>query len=332
MGRKRCGTLDDDGLVALGRTGLKVSRLCVGTWQWGSKVVWGYGHGYGEQDVCSVYSEAISSGINFFDTAELYGWGSSETLLGGCAAGNPSARPVVATKFTPMFRWSKGAVEKALRKSLARLKMQKADLYQVHQMDGLRNIPKWMDAMADAHEKGLVGAIGVSNYYPDAMAVAVDSLEKRGLKLASNQMHFSLLFRKHEKDGLLKMCRDQNVAFLGYMPFAWGVLTGKFSKENPPKGFIRHRVANRNLVEKSEPLLKLMKDLAWKEKDRTVSQVALNWAIAKGAIPIAGIKTLRQAREDFGALKWALSRSEVAELDAASDAIGPEPLKTLWTS
>jgi len=231
-----------------------------------------------------------------------------------------------------MFRWSKGAVEKALRKSLARLKMQKADLYQVHQMDGLRNIPKWMDAMADAHEKGLVGAIGVSNYYPDAMAVAVDSLEKRGLKLASNQMHFSLLFRKHEKDGLLKMCRDQNVAFLGYMPFAWGVLTGKFSKENPPKGFIRHRVANRNLVEKSEPLLKLMKDLAWKEKDRTVSQVALNWAIAKGAIPIAGIKTLRQAREDFGALKWALSRSEVAELDAASDAIGPEPLKTLWTS
>jgi len=309
-----------------------VSRLCVGTWQWGSRVVWGYGRGYGEQDVCAVYAEALASGVNFFDTAELYGWGNSETLLGGCATGNPSAQPVVATKFTPMFRWSKGSLEKALRKSLARIGAQTADLYQMHQMDGLRNIPKWMDAMADAHEKGLVGAIGVSNYYPDAMAVAIDSLNKRGLKLASNQMHFSLLFRNHERNGLLKMCRDQDVAFLGYMPFAWGVLTGKFSKENPPKGFIRHRVANRKLVERSEPLLRLMKDLAWKDKDRTVSQVALNWAISKGAMPIAGIKTLRQAKEDFGALKWSLSHAEVAELDAASDSVGVEPLKTMWTS
>jgi len=202
----------------------------------------------------------------------------------------------------------------------------------MHQMDGIGNIPKWMDAMADAHDKGLVGAIGVSNYYPDAMAVAVDSLTKRGLRLASNQMHFSLLFRRHERNGLLRMCRDQNVAFLAYMPFAWGVLAGKFSKDLPPKGFIRHLVADRKLVEKSGPLLKLMKDIAWKQKDRTVSQVALNWVIAKGAIPIAGIKTLKQAKEDFGALRWSLSQSEVAELDAASDAVGPEPLKTLWTS
>ena len=304
----------------------------MGTWQWGSRVVWGYGRGYGEQDVCAVYSEAVSSGVNFFDTAELYGWGSSEKLLGGCARNNPSPRPVIATKFTPMFRWRKGSLEKALRKSLARLGVPKVDLYQVHQMDGLKNIPKWMDAMADAHDKGLVGEIGVSNYYPDALAIAIDSLKKRGLKLASNQMHFSLLFRRHEKNGLLGLCREADVAFLGYMPFAWGILAGRFSRDDPPKGFIRHRIANRKLVEKSEPLLKLMKDIAWKEKDRTVSQVALNWSIAKGAIPIAGIKTLKQAKEDFSALNWSLSRTEVDELDAASDALGAEPLKTLWTS
>jgi len=309
-----------------------VSRLCVGTWQWGSRVVWGYGHGYGEQDVCSVYSEALASGVNFFDTAELYGWGNSETLLGECARNNPSSRPIVATKFTPILRWSKCSLERALRKSLARMGVQKADLYQMHQMDGIKNIPKWMDAMADAHDKGLVDNIGVSNYYPDAMAVAIDSLKRRGLKLATNQMHFSLLFRRHERNGLLKMCRKQNVSFLGYMPFAWGVLAGKFSKDNPPKGFIRHRVANRKLVGRSGPLLRLMKDLAWKEKDRTVSQVALNWAIAKGAIPIAGIKTLGQAKENFGALKWSLSQAEVSELDDAADAIGAEPLRTMWTS
>ena len=295
-------------------------------------MVWGYGRGYGEKDVCGVYSEAISSGVNFFDTAEIYGWGSSERILGGCARSAPSARPVIATKFTPMFRWRKGSLEKALRNSLRRLDLPRVDLYQVHQMDGIRNIPKWMDAMADVQEKGLARAIGVSNFYPDAMAVAVDSLKKRGLSLASNQMHLSLLFRRHEKDGLLKICRDQNIAFLAYMPFAWGVLAGKFSKENPPRGFIRHRIANRRLVEKSEPLLKLMRDIAYRGKDRTVSQVALNWVMAKGAIPIAGVKTPRQAREDFGALRWSLSSAEVSELDAASDAIGPQPLKTLWTS
>ena len=324
--------LDGGALVRLGTSELQVSRLCVGTWQWGSKLVWGYGHGYGEADVCSCYSEALSAGVNFFDTAEIYGWGSSERILGGCARGAPSARPVIATKFTPMLRWRKGSLEKALRKSLSRLGLPNVDLYQIHQMDGIGNIPKWMDAMADIHEKGLAGAIGVSNFYPDAMAVAVDHLKKRGLSLASNQMHLSLLFRRHEKDGLLKMCSDQNIAFLAYMPFAWGVLAGKFSRENPPRGFIRHRIANRRLVEKSEPLLKLMRDIAYREKDRTVSQVAINWVIAKGAIPIAGVKTSKQAREDFGALRWSLSPAEVSELDAASDAIGPQPLKTIWTS
>lgn len=270
--------------------------------------------------------------MNFFDTAEVYGWGASERILGGCVRGDPSARPVIATKFTPLYRFRKGSLERALRKSLLRLGLPRADLYQVHQMDGLRNIPRWMDAMADMHEKGLVGAVGVSNHYPDAMAAAIDSLAKRGLKLASNQMHLSLLFRRHERNGLIRMCRDQNVAFLAYMPFAWGVLAGKFSRDDPPKGFIRHRVANRRLVERSEPLLRLMKDIAWKKEGRTVSQVALNWVIAKGAIPIAGVKTPRQAAEDFGALKWSLSQSEVSELDAASDALGAAPLKTLWTS
>ncbi len=325
--------MDDGKLTRLGRSDITVSRLCVGTWQWGSRFVWGYGRAYGKQDVCAVHSEAGRSGVNFFDTAELYGWGNSERLLGGCIAGDRgSPPPVIATKFTPMLRWRKGSLAAALAGSLSRLGLEKVGLYQMHQMDGIRNIPKWMDAMADAHGEGLIGAVGVSNYYPDAMASAIDSLRKRGLRLSSNQMHFSLLFRRHERNGLLRMCRENGVTVLGYMPLAWGVLAGKFSRENPPRGFIRHRIVSRKLVEKSAPLLKLMKDIASNGKDRTVSQVALNWAIAKGVIPIVGVKTLRQAREDFGALEWSLSPAEVAELDAASDSVGREPLKTFWTS
>lgn len=320
-------------MVSLGSTGIKVSKICVGTWSWGSRFVWGYGRGYGEQDVCAAYSESIRSGVNFFDTAELYGMGGSERILGNCMKGTPAdMAPVIATKFTPMFRWRKASLQRALLKSLHRLDMKKVHLYQVHQMDSIKMIPRWMDAMADAHDKGLIGAIGVSNYYPEHLAVATDALAKRGLKLASDQMHYSLLYRRHELNGLLKSCRDRNITFLAYMPLAWGVLAGKFSHQNPPRGLVRPRVVKRATVDASAPLLKLMKDISWKGQDRTVAQVALNWVLAKGALPIVGVKTLRQAREDLGALNWSLSQAEVEELDAASDALGPGPLKTIWTS
>lgn len=326
-------SLEGSALVGLGSTGIKVSKICVGTWSWGSRFVWGYGRGYGMQDVCAAYSESIRSGVNFFDTAELYGMGSSERILGNCMKGSPAeSAPVIATKFTPMFRWRAASLRKALLKSLRRLVMKKVHLYQVHQMDSIRRIPQWMDAMADAHDKGLIGAIGVSNYYPEHLAVASDALAKRGLKLASNQMHYSLLYRRHELNGLLKSCRDQNITFLAYMPLAWGLLAGKYSRQNPPRGLVRPRVVKSATVDAAAPLLRLMKDIAWKGQDRTVAQVALNWVLAKGALPIVGVKTLKQAREDLGALDWSLSQAEVEELDAASAALGPEPLRTIWTS
>jgi pyridoxine 4-dehydrogenase len=145
-------------------------------------------------------------------------------------------------------------------------------------------------------------------------------------------MHLSLLFRRHEKNGLLRMCRDKNITFLAYMPLAWGMLAGKFTPKTPPRGLIRPRVVSRKLVGRSAPLLKVMNDIAWKAPDRTVAQVAINWVRAKGAIPIVGVKTLKQAAEDIGALGWSLSQNETEELDAASDALGEEPLRTFWTS
>jgi aryl-alcohol dehydrogenase-like predicted oxidoreductase len=325
--------VEDFGLVRLGMTDITVSRICVGTWSWGSRLVWGYGRAYGEQDVCAAYSESIRRGVNFFDSAEIYGMGSSERLLGGCIKGSPEGtRPVIATKFTPMFRWRKASLGKALAKSLRRLGMDNVHLYQVHQMDSVKKIPRWMDALADAYDRNLIGAIGVSNYCPQHMEVAMDHLGKRGLKLSSNQMHLSLLFRRHEKNGLLRMCRDKNITFLAYMPLAWGMLAGKFTPKTPPRGLIRPRVVSRKLVGRSAPLLKVMNDIAWKAPDRTVAQVAINWVRAKGAIPIVGVKTLKQAAEDIGALGWSLSQNETEELDAASDALGEEPLRTFWTS
>jgi len=321
------------GPVELNGTGMKVSRICVGTWSWGSRFVWGYGRSYGKTEVRAAYTEALRRGVNFFDTAELYGYGASEKLLGGCIKGAPEgAQPVVATKFSPLVHFGKGSVEKALRRSLWRLGVRTVHLYQVHQMDKMKKIPRWMDAMADLQQKGLIRAIGVSNYYPEHLEAACDALDKRGQKLASDQMHFSLLFRRHERNGLLRLCRERNIAFLAYMPLTWGLLAGKYGQNSLPHGLVRRLVVKRLLVERTAGLLRLMKDIAYAGKGRTVAQVALNWVIAKGAIPIVGVKTPNQAADDLGALEWSLSPAEVEELDAASDALGPEPLKTIWDS
>ena len=137
--------------------------MWVGTWQWGSRIVWGYGKEYTEADLVSVYEESLKSGVNFFDTAEIYGMGNSEEILGRCIRESKTGiSPVIATKFFP-FPWCFGrnALRKALVRSLKRLGLKKVDLYQIHQP---ANSNKWIDAIAEVYKEGLIRAVGVSNY------------------------------------------------------------------------------------------------------------------------------------------------------------------------
>ena len=307
-------------LIQLGKTDLRVTPLGVGTWQWGDNMIWGYGKGYGEADLQASFDATLTGGITFFDTAEIYGWGKSERFLGKFIR-ESGQKAVVATKFFPYpWRWRKGALQKALRGSLERLGMAQVDLYQIHWPLPLVAIETWMDALADAVEAGLIGAAGVSNYSVDQMRRAHAALAKRGIPLASNQVQYSLLDRKPDKSGLLAACQELGVTLIAYSPLAKGMLTGKYTPEHLPPG-VRARQYNRAYLAKIAPLVGMLREIGEQHGGKTSSQIALNWLICKGAVPIPGAKNARQAQENAGALGWRLTADEVAKLDRASEQI-----------
>lgn len=303
--------------VPLGATGMKISPLGIGTWAWGDTVFWQYGKGgYSDADLEAAYQASLAYGVNFFDTAEVYGLGRSERLLGRYArqAGWPV---VIASKFFPFpWRLSSLQLRRALRKSLDRLGMERIDLYQMHWPFPPVPIAAWMDGLADAVQAGLIRAVGVSNYNVDRMQRAHAALARRGIPLASNQVEYSLWQRKPETSGLLEVCRQLGVTLIAYSPLAQGLLTGKYTAENPPPG-LRGRRYRRDLP-RIQPLTGLLREIGAAHGNKTSAQVALNWAICKGTVPIPGAKNARQARDNAGALGWRLSQDEVQALDRAS--------------
>ena len=300
-------------------TGLENVRLGVGTWAWGDRLFWGYGRGYSEADVRAAFDTSLENGVSLFDSAEVYAQGKSEAMLGKFIA-NTDQPVKVATKFMPFpWRLTRGSLIRALEKSLKRLGLKQVTLYQMHMTLPPIKIETWMEAMAEAQQRGLTEMVGVSNYDRSQTQQAYDGLTRQGVSLASNQLEYSLLDRHIEKEGLLQHCKDLGVKVIAYSPLAMGVLTGKYTPENPPGGF-RSRRYSRALLERTLPLLKEMQKVGAEHAGKSTSQVALNWVVCKGAIPIPGAKNARQAEENAGALGWRLTAEEVARLDELSDA------------
>jgi aryl-alcohol dehydrogenase-like predicted oxidoreductase len=151
------------------------------------------------------------------------------------------------------------------------------------------------------------------------MLTAYSALARQGISLASNQVHYSLLNRKAEKNGLLARCKELGIRLVAYSPLEQGLLTGKYHSGNLPPGPRANMYAS--LIAKIEPLLKLMTDIGQDHGGKSNSQVALNWTIQKGTLPIPGAKNTKQAQDNAGALGWKLTEDEVTRLDEASDQI-----------
>ena len=295
-------------------------ELGVGTWAWGDRMFWGYRREYGEQEVQEAFNASLQAGLTFFDTAEVYGQGQSEKLLGKFI--REAGRPVmVATKFMPFpWRLTAKSLARALKASLARLGLPKVELYQMHQPLRPIKVETWMGAMAEVCQAGLTNSIGVSNYDQKLTQRCWDALQREGLRLASIQEEYHLLNRKIEKDGLLKFCREIGVKVIAYSPLAQGVLTGKFTSENPPRGF-RDQKYTRSYLDQVKPLIGLMKKIGMDHEGKSVGQVALNWCICKGTLPIPGAKSVSQAEQNAGATGWRLAEHEVDLLDETSDQV-----------
>jgi aryl-alcohol dehydrogenase-like predicted oxidoreductase len=303
--------------VPLGKTGISIPPLGIGTWSWGDYMFWGYGKGYLESDVQAAFNTCMQAGVNFFDTAEVYGLGRSEEMLGRFlkADGRPA---LVATKFFPFpFRLARGSLHRALRGSLRRLQMSQVALYQIHQPIPPIPVSTWMNAMADALQQGKIRSVGVSNYSPAWTLAAHDSLKKRGLVLASNQVSYSLVNRDPERSGLVELCRELGITIIAYSPLGMGMLSGKYTPENPPKDFRKRRYSP-EFLRTIQPLIHLLREIGQGRGGKTNSQVALNWLIQKGAVPIPGVKNEQQARDVIGCLGWSLTAGEVEALDNAS--------------
>lgn len=298
---------------------LHAIEMGLGAWQWGDRIVWQYGHGYGEEQVHEAFRVALSEGIRFIDTAELYGNGLSERLLGRFL--KETDQPVlIATKIIPWpWRFNKRAVLRALQGSLTRLNVESVDLYQVHFPLPLMRFDAIMEGLAECVKSGMTRTVGVSNFGQSRMLAAYSSLARYGVPLASNQVPYSLLNRDVEKNGTLARCKELGIRMIAYSPIEKGLLGGKYSAENPPPGS-RSRTYAR-ILPKLQPLLKLMTIIGQDHGGKSNAQVALNWTICKGTLPIPGAKNAAQAQENAGALGWRLTEEEMARLDVASDAV-----------
>jgi len=303
--------------IQLGRTDIRIPSMGIGAWAWGDRFFWAFRKDYGDEEVRAAFFTSLEAGISLFDTAEVYGMGRSERFLGKFA--NESSLPVViATKFFPYpWRFSKNSLINALKSSLKRLDLELVDLYQIHNPFSIVPVETWMEALGEAVKMGLTRAIGVSNYDQEKMLRAYKTMEKQGIPLASNQVSYSLLDRKVELNGLLKTCQELGITLIAYSPIAQGILTGKYSPENPLPG-VRGRRYNRAFLAKIQPLISRMVEIGNQHGGKSSAQVALNWVICKGAVPIPGAKNSRQAQENIGAVGWRLNEEEVASLDEAS--------------
>jgi len=306
-----------DSTLPLGKSAVRISPIGLGAWQWGDRWFWSYGSTHQLHDVRQAFDVSRRAGVNWVDTAEVYSNGTSERLLGEFLRQSPG-EVVLATKFLPFpWRLRRRELLKALRRSLERIGVPRVDLYQIHQPLPPVAIRTWMQAMAEAHELGLVRAIGVSNYNRQQMLEAAEALDRYGLPLASNQVRFSLLARQPETNGLLDACRQHSITLIAYSPLAQGLLTGKYGEGSRPPG-MRRWMASRVPSDYLSHLLDLLRQIGREHAGKTPSQVALNWVIAKGAVAIPGAKNAAQATENAGALGWQLSAHEVAALDEAA--------------
>lgn len=313
-----------DSNVTLTGSDLTFAPLGVGTWAWGDSAVWGmgtYDTSLTEATIAEAWEASIEAGVTFFDTAEMYGRGESERIIGRLIAssGVPRDRLVIATKWFPhpLKLNVASAMLASAEASLERLGIDRIDLYQVHGPTSLRGPAAIAEALASLVRDGLVATVGVSNYSLREMSAIAAELERRGVPLASNQIEVSLLRNRPITSGFVRQCRDLGVVVLAYSPIGQGRLTGKYSAQNPPPG---RRGFSDHPMEKVDRVMEVVRRIA-EAHDRTPAQVALRWLIQHGTVPIPGAKNRDQARQNAGALGWELTPGDMSALDAAS--LGP---------
>jgi len=309
----------------LGKSGLKVSVIGLGTWQWGSRE-WGWNQLYAEKDVRAAFQKGLELGINFIDTAEIYGHGRSEEILGRAIHGFRD-QVIIATKVWP-WNLSYRKVLRSAEKSLGRLGADIIDLYQIHWPNQLVPIRNTMKAMKKLVDSGRVRCVGVSNFNVKQMKAAQEALMP--IELASNQVKYNLLDRGIERE-LCPAAFASHVTIIAYSPLAKGLLTGKYIAGSKPNSFVQRaspRFSKRNLA-KFDEAYKLLKHIG-DAHGKTIAQVALNWLISKeDVVAIPGAKRPVDVEDNAGAAGWQLTSGEITAMETSANQINFDKMSGL---
>lgn len=299
----------------------QMPAVALGTWSWGTGAVGGdqvFGNHLSAEDLKPVFDAAMEQGLNLWDTAVVYGMGASEDILGAFAKASPREQIILSTKFTPQIAGeSDDSVDEMCRSSLERLGTDYIDIYWIHNP---ADVERWTPFLAPLVKSGKVRRVGVSNHNLAQIKRAQEILAQGGVKLSAVQNHYSLLYRSSERAGILDYCREQGMDFFAYMVLEQGALSGKYDTAHPlPQGSQRAETYN-PLLPQLEKLTAAMAQMGEKYS-ASVSQIAIAWAIAKGAIPLIGVTKPRHVTEAAAATGITLTVDEVVQLEQlAADA------------
>jgi len=303
--------------------GARVSAIGVGTWQFGARE-WGYGEEYALKTAGQIVRRALELGINLFDTAEIYGMGRSERILGDTLEVQDwRDRAFLATKFWPVLPTAAMVAQRA-RASAARLQTDRIDLYQAHWPNPMFPTRMVLSSMRELQESGLVTHLGVSNYGLSRWKEAESAV---GGPVLSNQVSFSLVNRKPLRE-MVPWAQANDRIVIAYSPLAQGLLGGRYDEDNRPSDL---RSANRLFLPESlraaRPLIDSLRDIA-KAHEARPAQVALAWLISHpNVVAIPGASSVEQLESNAAAADLEFSESDQARLTETSEAfVPPSPL------
>ena len=292
--------------------GARMSVIGLGTWQFGS-VEWGYGGGYADRDAIEIVQGAIDLGINLIDTAEIYGQGASERIVGRAIQGQRE-KVFLATKLFPIGLPLQ--IASRARASARRLKVDRIDLYQLHWPSPLFPLRNTMPRFKKLVDEGLVGHLGVSNFGSEGW---VDAESAAGVPVLSNQVQFSLAHSGPDA-ALVPYAQGHDRVVIAYSPLGQGLLSGRYV-DSAPSNFRRFRSDFRARTRQSYlPLIATLKEIGARHQ-ATPAQVALAWLVNKpNVVAIPGASSLKQLEENAAAADLELSGDEVARLDSLGGA------------
>lgn len=307
----------------------KLPKIALGTWSWGAGFAGGdtvFGNHLSDRQMAEVFSKSMDKGLNLWDTAAVYGMGSSETALGKLVRQYPREEIILSTKFTPQIadKASAEPVSGMLEASLERLGVKEIDIYWIHNPS---DVEKWTSGLIPLLQSGRVQQVGVSNHSLEQIKRANEILKQAGFSVSAVQNHYSLLYRSSEDAGILDYCHKNDITFFAYMVLEQGALSGRYNSQNPmPAGSGRAETYNRVLpqLENLTAAMKVMGDA----RNASVAQVAIAWAIAKGTLPIIGATKVHHVQDAVGAADIQLGAEDMATLERLAKETGVDTRRT----